>query len=276
MCESTDFIKENDLFVCQGCGCKYPMEEAKKLLREIPDEPTTENSTQTVEESKTHFENIAPPIEPKSQPQKPNIPIHNENSPNSLYVKVIKVGHETYTAASMTNLSTLFGGEPQPVFMEGPDCVGHIGAEIMLRNVTGKPIKYVTVYLAPYNAVGDRVSCTVQGHSVFGIEITGPINVGDSWEGYSDGMWYNNSIVGARINHVHVIYMDNTEEIYDGNEFYPTPRQYKENNSSQSNSETTTHKPHDGTTAKWLCGKCGRTNVNRDTCWYCETSFYSN
>ncbi|MBQ1977431.1 MAG: hypothetical protein II225_01645 [Ruminococcus sp.] len=41
MCESTDFIKENDLFVCQVCGCKYPMEEAKKLLREVSEDSVT-------------------------------------------------------------------------------------------------------------------------------------------------------------------------------------------------------------------------------------------
>ena len=34
MCESTDFIKEDGLFACQGCGCKYSMEEAKKMMIE--------------------------------------------------------------------------------------------------------------------------------------------------------------------------------------------------------------------------------------------------
>lgn len=34
MCGSTDLVKENGLFVCQSCGCKYSVEEAKKLMIE--------------------------------------------------------------------------------------------------------------------------------------------------------------------------------------------------------------------------------------------------
>lgn len=34
MCGSTDLIKDEGLFVCQCCGCKYTVEEAKKLMVE--------------------------------------------------------------------------------------------------------------------------------------------------------------------------------------------------------------------------------------------------
>ena len=34
MCGSTDFVKEDGLFVCQSCGIKYSLEEAKKLMVE--------------------------------------------------------------------------------------------------------------------------------------------------------------------------------------------------------------------------------------------------
>lgn len=34
MCGSTDLIKENGVFVCQTCGCKYSVEEAKKMMIE--------------------------------------------------------------------------------------------------------------------------------------------------------------------------------------------------------------------------------------------------
>ena len=30
MCGSNDLVKDNGLFVCQSCGCKYTVEEAKK------------------------------------------------------------------------------------------------------------------------------------------------------------------------------------------------------------------------------------------------------
>lgn len=34
MCGSTDLIKQNGVFVCQSCGCKYSVEEAKKMMIE--------------------------------------------------------------------------------------------------------------------------------------------------------------------------------------------------------------------------------------------------
>lgn len=34
MCGSNDLVKEDGLFVCQHCGCKYTVEEAKKLMVE--------------------------------------------------------------------------------------------------------------------------------------------------------------------------------------------------------------------------------------------------
>ena len=34
MCGSTDMIKEDGVFVCQSCGCKYSVEEAKKMMIE--------------------------------------------------------------------------------------------------------------------------------------------------------------------------------------------------------------------------------------------------
>ena len=34
MCGSTDLIKDNGVFICQSCGCKYSVEEAKKLMIE--------------------------------------------------------------------------------------------------------------------------------------------------------------------------------------------------------------------------------------------------
>lgn len=32
MCGSTDLVKQDGVFVCQSCGCKYSVEEAKKMM----------------------------------------------------------------------------------------------------------------------------------------------------------------------------------------------------------------------------------------------------
>lgn len=34
MCGGTDLIKQDGVFVCQSCGCKYSIEEAKKMMVE--------------------------------------------------------------------------------------------------------------------------------------------------------------------------------------------------------------------------------------------------
>ena len=34
MCGSTDLMKDGGVFVCQSCGCKYSVEEAKRMIRE--------------------------------------------------------------------------------------------------------------------------------------------------------------------------------------------------------------------------------------------------
>lgn len=38
MCDSMEFIKQDGLFVCQSCGLKYSLEEAKKMMREVGDD----------------------------------------------------------------------------------------------------------------------------------------------------------------------------------------------------------------------------------------------
>lgn len=35
MCGSTELMKENGVFTCQNCGCKYSLEEAKKIMIEV-------------------------------------------------------------------------------------------------------------------------------------------------------------------------------------------------------------------------------------------------
>ena len=34
MCGGTDLMKDQGVFVCQSCGCKYSVEEAKKMMIE--------------------------------------------------------------------------------------------------------------------------------------------------------------------------------------------------------------------------------------------------
>ena len=38
ICGSSDFIKENGLFLCQSCGAKYSLEEARKIMTDVDEE----------------------------------------------------------------------------------------------------------------------------------------------------------------------------------------------------------------------------------------------
>ena len=40
ICEGTNLIKEDGAFICQGCGCRYSIEEAKKLMVDIQQDET--------------------------------------------------------------------------------------------------------------------------------------------------------------------------------------------------------------------------------------------
>ena len=57
MCGSTDIMKENGVFVCQTCGTKYSVEEAKKMMVEIEGTVDVSGSTVKVDNSK-ELENL--------------------------------------------------------------------------------------------------------------------------------------------------------------------------------------------------------------------------
>lgn len=46
MCGSTDLVKEDGVFVCQSCGCKYSIEEARKLMVEVTGGVEVKNAAQ--------------------------------------------------------------------------------------------------------------------------------------------------------------------------------------------------------------------------------------
>lgn len=39
MCGGTDLLKQDGVFVCQTCGCKYSVEEARKMMGEVSSTP---------------------------------------------------------------------------------------------------------------------------------------------------------------------------------------------------------------------------------------------
>ena len=46
MCGGTDLVKQDGMFVCQGCGCKYSLEEARKMMVESGGAVEVKNTAQ--------------------------------------------------------------------------------------------------------------------------------------------------------------------------------------------------------------------------------------
>ena len=48
ICDGKDFVKQDGMYVCQHCGTKYTVEEAKKLMVETPDSSEKTNTSESV------------------------------------------------------------------------------------------------------------------------------------------------------------------------------------------------------------------------------------
>lgn len=60
MCGSTELIKQDGVFVCQTCGVKYSVEEAKQMMKEVEDVvKKVETVTETVKEATNLFKEYA-------------------------------------------------------------------------------------------------------------------------------------------------------------------------------------------------------------------------
>ena len=67
MCDGTDFLKEDGLFVCRECGMKYSPQDAKRLLREMDGTPA----------QPVQYAQPAQPVQPVqyAQPAQPAQPV---------------------------------------------------------------------------------------------------------------------------------------------------------------------------------------------------------
>ena len=204
MCDGWDFIKQDGLLVCQGCGCKYPVAEAKKLMVDIPDEPAApvapaEPAPVAATPTPT---SVAAPTAPEPAPVAAD-PI--PTGENCLAVRVLSLGHRQ--------------GEGQ--FLPGPDLAGNIGARILLENQGPKTLRYAGVYLRPLTAQGGETGCMVKNHTVMGIRIAEPVEPETQWEGICTGMWCNRFITAARIDRVEVLYTDGTTQTFQPDDLSP-------------------------------------------------------
>lgn len=193
MCESTEFIKKDSFFECQGCGCKFSIEEAKKMMKDVPDDTKDTNAEKRFASQRDDDDE--------------KIPIHTPSSPNSVQVIIKKIGHPEIQITPIIHV-------PITVMADGPDSAGGVSVEAEIINIKGKTIKYADVYVTAINAVGDPVECSIRREATRCVRFTGPLNAGENTTGTFENAWYNHSISSAAVDHVIVEYMDGSKEKY--------------------------------------------------------------
>lgn len=98
----------------------------------------------------------------------------------------------------------VYGALPQP-----PSSVDGVDVLVPMENLDStKVIKYLTLKLTPYNAVGDAVSDRITGAVSKAVQATGPIPPGAFRELVSEDVWYNPTIVCVEVTEVVVEYIE--------------------------------------------------------------------
>lgn len=106
--------------------------------------------------------------------------------------------------------------------VEEINSAGGVDVRISWTNKSPKTIKYITFIVEPYNAVGDRVRCTIRDRDSARLYETGPIEQGGGSEWFApascwigstwEAVWYNNTVVTLKLVGVEIEYMDGTKE----------------------------------------------------------------
>lgn len=105
----------------------------------------------------------------------------------------------------------VYGALPQP-----PDSVDGVDVLVPMENLdSARVIKYLTLKLTPYNAVGDPVSDRITGAVSTPVRATGPIPPAAFRELVSENVWYNQTIVCVKVTEVVVEYIEGATQRLD-------------------------------------------------------------
>lgn len=91
-----------------------------------------------------------------------------------------------------------------------PNSVGGCDVTIGIKNISGKSIKYINLYMEFYNAVGDKVPCEIRGYGYWG-EITGYIQPNAETDYTWDCPIYNYSAKNVKVTEVIIEYDDGSK-----------------------------------------------------------------
>ncbi len=71
------------------------------------------------------------------------------------------------------------------------------------NNATTK-IKYIYIYVTPYNRVGDIESSEIGEKTTAKCRMVGPYSCGDGGRSVFENVWYNNAITSAKIEKIEI------------------------------------------------------------------------
>lgn len=99
------------------------------------------------------------------------------------------------------------------VVPDWPNSAGGVDVLMPVENLhESRTIKYLTVEVTPFNAVGDPVVDRVSGDSTVKVRATGPIDPGAfrllGWE----DVWHNETVVCVEVKEITAEYIDGSED----------------------------------------------------------------
>lgn len=107
-----------------------------------------------------------------------------------------------------------------------PNSAGGVSVRGTVANYGQKAVKKYSVYFRAYNGADEVVECTASGKSIMGVSSADRVESGGSQEFFAENLWYNYSIRRVEIDHIDVVYADNTTESCRGNHIL-TPEEQK-------------------------------------------------
>jgi uncharacterized repeat protein (TIGR02543 family) len=90
--------------------------------------------------------------------------------------------------------------------------VGGVDNYITYINNSDKTIKYIVFNITPYNAVNDKISCSIARRSSFRLQDVGPIKKNQKGGGYWEAVWYNSTTKFAKMTSIEIEYTDGTKK----------------------------------------------------------------
>jgi hypothetical protein len=107
--------------------------------------------------------------------------------------------------------------------------IGGISYEISYYNLSGKTIRYLTVYVTPYNIVGNVMPSKTNMKTKAELMQIGPIETETKTSFMWDNVWFNRAIYCIELNSIEINYTDGSFEALNSEEVQKALYQPREN-----------------------------------------------